>query len=84
MVVLKIHYKTKKLEKILTSDRLIKKEYNEIANKIMARISELRTAENLSKVSHLPPVRRHKLKGYRNRFAVDLSKKLSLSFLFNG
>lgn len=75
-----IRFKNKKLEKILTNDRLIKQEYNLLYKSIKDRLSELESAKNLSLISHLPPPRRHKLKGYNNCYAVDLSKNYRLVF----
>jgi plasmid maintenance system killer protein len=67
-----IIYTSKKLEKILTNPRLIKKEYTAFYNKVINRMSELRAANNLEEISHEPPPRRHKLSG--ERWGIDVSK----------
>lgn len=69
-----LHYPSKKDEKILTNERLIKKEYGNLAGKIMIRLSELRVVDCLAEISELPPPRRHKLEGkYANCWGLDLS-----------
>lgn len=77
---MKIHFITTKLEKILTNDRLLRKRYGNLTNKIMARLTDLRTAENLKEITHLPPPRRHKLSGHKNLFAVDVSGNYRIIF----
>lgn len=69
---MKIHYSSKKLEKILTDPRLIKKEYSDYYKKIISRLSELSVAESLFDIPEVPPPRRHKLKGeYKNCWGID-------------
>jgi plasmid maintenance system killer protein len=70
-----ILYASTKLEKILTNERLIKKEYTAFYNKVINRMSELRAANNLSEISHEPPPRRHKLNSdYNDCWGIDVSK----------
>ncbi|NLI59016.1 MAG: plasmid maintenance system killer protein [Clostridium sp.] len=72
---MKIHYSSKKQEKILTDLRLLKKYYPDHHTKIANRLSELRVVNNLTEISEVPPPRRHKLKGkYRNCWGIDYSK----------
>lgn len=72
---MRIHYKTKKLEKILTNERLIKKHYTAFYEKLCNRLSELRAANNLKEIPNYPPPRRHKLDGYLdNHWGIDISK----------
>lgn len=75
VIRLDIFYATKNLEKILTNERLIKKEYTTFYKKIINRLSELRAANNLDEIPHVPPPRRHKLDGeYHDCWGVDVSK----------
>lgn len=77
---MKIIFKTKKLEKILNSERLIKKHYGKNAKKIMMRLSEINAVENLENLMTLPG-RFHNLKGERkNTFACDLKHPFRLIF----
>jgi plasmid maintenance system killer protein len=70
-----IIYNTKKLEKILTNPRLIKKEYTAFYQKVLNRMSELRAANHLDEIPHDPPPRRHKLTGeHSNCWGIDVSK----------
>ncbi|CAF1851236.1 MULTISPECIES: type II toxin-antitoxin system RelE/ParE family toxin [Bacillus] len=76
---MKISYATKKLEKILTNERLIKKEYTLFYKKVINRISEIRVANNLDEIPHVPPPRRHKLDGdYNNCWGIDISKNFRI------
>ena len=70
-----IYYATKKLEKILTDIRLLKKHYSNDFTRICNRLSELKAANNLSEIPEVPPPRRHKLKGnYQDCWGIDYSK----------
>lgn len=72
---MEIKYSTKKLEKILTDIRLMKKYYSNDYNKINNRLSELKAANNLSEIPEFPPPRRHKLKGdLQDCWGIDYSK----------
>lgn len=76
---MKISYATKKLEKILTNERLIKKEYTLFYKKVINRISEIRVANNLDEIPHVPPPRRHKLDGdYNDCWGIDVSKNFRI------
>lgn len=78
---MKIYYRTRKLEKILTNDRQIKKHYTSFYQGIMNRLYELKSVSNLSLISHRPPPRKHRLSGDYNGFwSVDVSKNYRLLF----
>ncbi len=71
---MKISYKTKKLEKLLSDFSALRKKYGEeIARKIDQRLSELAAADNLSGLPR--SARAHPLQPKSEaRFSVDLSK----------
>ncbi len=70
-----IKYSTKRLEKILTDDRLIHKFYSNDYQRIKNRLSELKVANNLSEIPESPPPRRHKLSGnYKDCWGINYSK----------
>ena len=70
-----IKYSSKKLEKILTDPRLLKKFYSNDYNRICNRLSELKAANNLSEIPETPPPRRHKLNGnLQVCWGIDYSK----------
>lgn len=72
---MKIHYSSTKLEKILTNERLLKKEYGRDYIKIGNRLSELRAANCLNDIPSCPPPRRHKLEGnHTDCWGIDYSK----------
>lgn len=74
-----IGYIDKTIEKNLKDQRSIAKRYGKIAKALMHRLSDLRVADNLSQISHLPPPRRHKLSGrYDDCWGIDLSKNMRL------
>lgn len=76
---MKISYTTKKLEKILTNERLIKMQYTGFYKKIINRMSEIRVANNLDEIPHVPPPRRHKLDGdYNDCWGIDVSKNFRI------
>ncbi|GEB27495.1 Plasmid maintenance system killer protein [Enterococcus casseliflavus] len=76
---MQIHYKTRKLEKVLTNERLIKKNYTAFYEKVCNRLSELRAAKNLEEIPNYPPPRRHKLEGYlENHWGIDISKNFRI------
>ena len=69
-----IVFKTSKLEKECNNYRLLQKAYGERrARLIRRRLDELRAANNLAEISHLPPPRMHQLKGERQgQISLDL------------
>lgn len=70
-----IKYSSKKLEKILTDLRLLKKYYSNDYNKINNRLSEFEAANNLLEIPECPPPRRHKLNGsLQDCWGIDYSK----------
>jgi proteic killer suppression protein len=77
-----IWYRTNKLKKILDSEKEIKTAYGpDQAKKVMARMSVLKSANNLSEVPTLPPERRHALTGQElGQFAVDIKQPYRIVF----
>ena len=69
-----IVFKTSKLQKECNDFRLLQKVYGERrARLIRRRLDELRAANNLAEISHLPPPRMHQLKGERQgQISLDL------------
>lgn len=53
-----------------------------MARKLQQRMTELKAAETLSDISHLPPPRCHELTGNRaGQFSVDLEQPYRLLFI---
>ena len=76
-----IVFTNNKLEKIFNSEKLLKKEYGNQAQKIMLRMQVLRAANCLEDVSVQKPDRRHELSGQKKGiFAVDLKHPYRLLF----
>ncbi|WP_040535843.1 type II toxin-antitoxin system RelE/ParE family toxin [Schleiferilactobacillus shenzhenensis] len=73
---------TKKLEKTLSSERSLIKTFGSInGKKVAQRVSELRAAETLNQISHLPPPRLHELHGdWQGFFSVTLTGNWRLVF----
>ncbi|MDA2364254.1 type II toxin-antitoxin system RelE/ParE family toxin [Bacillus cereus] len=82
---MEISYATTRLEKILTNERKIQKQYTAFYKKIINRMSEIRAANNLDEIPHVPPPRRHKLEGnYSDCWGVDISKNFRIVLKPNG
>ncbi len=78
---MKIQYKTKKLEKTLTSDKELQKNYGVLARKIKKRINELTSAENLSVIEKLPALRLHPHKGNnKDIWSIDIQANWRILF----
>ncbi len=77
-----IEFKSKKLQKICNTQKLLIKEFGkEQAEKIRRRLDELRAADNLQDISYLPPSRCHELTGnLKGKFSVDLRHPYRLIF----
>lgn len=75
-------FKTNKLAKHCNSYQNAVKMWGEpMAKKIIQRLNELRAANDLSVISHLPPPRLHELIGTRDdEYAVDLVHPARLIF----
>jgi len=74
-----IEYASKSMEKNLADQRAISRHYGKIARSLIHRLSDLRVADNLSQITHLPPPRRHKLAGnFEGCWGIDLSKNQRL------
>ena len=69
-----IIFKTTKLEKECNQFRLLQKTYGERrARLIRRRLDEVRAANTLADISHLPPPRMHQLKGrLQGQISLDL------------
>ena len=78
-----IFFKTKKLQKICSTERAAVKELGpKGGKKLMQRLSELNAAITLSDISYLPPPRLHELSGNRKgQFSVDLDHPYRLLFI---
>ncbi|WP_430534481.1 type II toxin-antitoxin system RelE/ParE family toxin [Listeria rocourtiae] len=80
---MEIYAKTQKMTKILSDERLLRKEYGkDIGDSLRLRVSEFKAAETLEDISHLKPQRLHQLKGnkYKDCYAVDLTKNFRCIF----
>ena len=74
-----IEYASKSLEKSLKDQRSITRNCGKIAKNLIHRLSDLRVANDLSEITHLPPPRRHKLSGnFEGCWGIDLSKNMRL------
>lgn len=80
-----IYYKNKQINKICNQSQVaITKLGSAMAKKLQQRMTELKAADVLSDISHLPPARLHELEGGRNgELAVDLKHPFRLVFKSN-
>ena len=73
---MKINVPNSRLEKILSNEKRIRKEFNKISKKIMLRINMLQNVDNLSLVPVDKPERCHLLEGnYEGCYAVCIDAK---------
>ena len=77
-----IHFKSKKLQRIMTNEAKLNKHFGtKRARLIMRRYYFLEAADNLEKVPNKPPMRRHQLSDKRQRrFAIDVDEKWRILF----
>lgn len=77
-----IYYKSKQIEKMCNqAQEAVKKLGPDMAKKLRQRMTELKAADILADISHLPPARLHELDGGRNgELAVDLTQPFRLVF----
>ena len=73
-VELEITFGTRRLERIFSSDRELRREYGPVmAETIKNRVAVLRRVNSLAEVPAEPPTRRHLLSGPRSgQYAIDL------------
>ncbi|MCX5845602.1 MAG: type II toxin-antitoxin system RelE/ParE family toxin [Deltaproteobacteria bacterium] len=78
-----IYFRTKKLQKICSEEKEMQKQLGmKCAEKLKQRMMELKAADALSDISHLPPSRCHELSGKRARqFSVDIEQPYRLLFV---
>ena len=78
-----VFFSDNKIKKICEDEKLLYKEFGkDNAKKIMRRLNELYSVENLSMVPSVPPPRRHILKGERHgQFAVDIKHPFRIVFI---
>lgn len=80
---MRILFKTKKLQKTCSASKETIKQFGaKCGLKLQQRLMELRAAETLVEISHLPPPRCHELSGNRaGQLSVDLDHPYRLLFI---
>ena len=80
---MEITFRTKRLRKVCSKEKEALRELGErCAERLMARMAELRAADVLSDISYLPPVRLHEHVGRgKGVFSVDLKHPHRLLFI---
>ncbi len=71
---MEVKFSNKKLEKSLSDDRIIKKTYGRLADRIIAVLDELSVVSSLDYIPTAPPDRRHKMTNVDYTWSIDLSK----------
>jgi proteic killer suppression protein len=78
---MEISYKTNRLKKQLSNASEIKKAFGVNANRVSARLDDIRAAPNLQVLKQLPAANCHQLQGRKNNeWAVDISKNHRMIF----
>ena len=76
-----ICYPNRKTKKVFETEKSLRKEYGQQANRIKRRIKELEAADSLEDIFSLPGPRCHELKGnLKGVFSVDLIHQYRLLF----
>lgn len=77
-----IRFKDRKLANTCNSEQSLVAQFGrDNARKIMMRLIELYSVDNLSQISSLPPPRRHALRGNRTgQYAVDVKHPFRIVF----
>ncbi len=79
---MEVFFRSRGLQRVCSTERLMLREVGKgMARKLMQRLAELRAAEALSDVSHLPPARLHELTNRKGVFSVDLEHPRRLLFI---
>ncbi len=78
-----IFFKTRAIQKLCSKDAVAQKKLGpKLARNLQRRMMELKAAESLADISHLPPARCHELKGNRKgQLSVDLEHPFRLLFI---
>jgi proteic killer suppression protein len=78
-----IFFKTSAIQKLCSKDAVAQKKLGpKMARNLQRRMMELKAAESLADISHLPPARCHELKGNRKgQLSVDLEHPFRLLFI---
>ena len=71
---MEIKYANSKLEKELSDERIIKKKYGRLSDRIVTVINELMVVKTLDEIPTVPPDRRHKMTNVDYTWSIDLSK----------
>lgn len=69
-----IEYANSKLEKELSDERIIKKKYGRLSDRIITVIGELIAVKTLDEIPTAPPDRRHKMTNVDYTWSIDLNK----------
>lgn len=78
---MKLSYKSRKLEKSITTDKGLAKSYGTLAKKIKQRKQQLESAENLSVIAQLSALRLHEYQGNRKgTWSIDIYKNWRILF----
>lgn len=80
---MQLFFSTQKLQKACNSEKEMKKTFGAPrVRKLKQRLLELKAADNLSQIAHVPPPRCHELTGNRQgQLSVDLDHPYRLIFI---
>jgi proteic killer suppression protein len=80
---MRIYFKTRRLQKLCSESAVSRKQLGKKrAQKLQQRLMELKAAQTLAEISHLPPPRCHELTGNREgQLSVDLEHPYRLVFI---
>jgi proteic killer suppression protein len=74
VIIMQVLYSSNKLRKSIENKKNREKEFGVLAGRLKLRVDALKAANTLEDISHLPPPRRHPLKGnYANCYGIDIN-----------
>ncbi len=78
-----IYFRNQKLAEKCCNEKVMKKVWGErMAKKLQQRLFELKAADSLADITHLPPPRLHELTGNRKgQYSIDLIHPFRLIFI---
>ena len=78
---MELTYKNNKLEKSLSTDKGLSKNYGRLAKKIKQRINQLISADNLQIISKIPVLRLHQYSGKgKGIWSIDIQENWRILF----
>jgi proteic killer suppression protein len=81
---MELSYKSKKLEKSLTTEKGLAKSYGQLAKTLKRRITQLKSADSLQDILEQPNLRLHQHQGQgKGTWSIDVKQNWRILFVIN-